>query len=136
MGTWGYAVFADDTALDVRAIYRELILTEPDIEDTEATRRVLGDYPDQEDPGTVAWLALALSQYELGRLDPAVAERAIQIIDSGADVAIWEADERGRTFARRRRAVLARLRTKLTGPQPPRRRVAGGARRAVPDRGV
>jgi len=55
MGTWGYAIFADDTALDVRDAYRELILTEPGIDDAEATRRVLGDHMDQDDLDTVSW---------------------------------------------------------------------------------
>jgi hypothetical protein len=42
VGTWGYALFSDDTACDVRDSYRELIQERSDIEDSEASRQILG----------------------------------------------------------------------------------------------
>jgi hypothetical protein len=124
MGTWGYGLFADDGACDVRGMYWELILDQPGIGDRDATRQMLeqlGTGIDDRGADPVIWLALAASQSRLGRLDPAVARRALQVIDNGEDIARWH-DEGPRAVARRR-ATLARVRSQLTGAQPPRRRI-------------
>lgn len=92
MGNWGYDVFCDDTALDVRDAYRKLVQDEPDIGDREATRQMtrgLGDEEPVDDIEAVAWLALAVCQSELGRLDPAVADRAVRIIDNDEGMDGW-----------------------------------------------
>ena len=43
-----------------------------------------------EDEACVFWLALAATQSKLGRLIDLVRDRAIEIIDSGADLRRWE----------------------------------------------
>jgi hypothetical protein len=118
LGTWGYELFSDDRALDVRDAYRQLIRDQPGIGDREAAREILGEVADEDVPSAdtaVAWLALAACQSELGRLDAAVAARAVQIIDSGAGLAGWEPQA-----VAGRRAVLAAVRAQLTGTQPAR----------------
>lgn len=52
----------------------------------------------------VIWLALAVSQSQLGRLDPAVAARALQVLDNDEDIDIWEY-EGSATVRRRRRGI-------------------------------
>lgn len=116
MGAWGTAIFSDDTASDVRSDYRAML--ESGASDAQATADILHTYTADD---TVMWLALAASQSKLGRLDPVVKARAVEIIDTGEDLAQWEdaapAEQRGRQQA------LTRLRQTLTGPQPERRTI-------------
>lgn len=89
MGAWGPALFSDDVAPDVRGDYRALI--EDGVADDAATRRVLDSTQVRSAPGrqSLVWLALAFTQSKIGRLDPAVAERALQSIDSGEGMRRW-----------------------------------------------
>ena len=124
MGTWGYGLFSNDTASDVRDDYRELILERPDLKDRDATEQILERFGERfsEPPADpVVWLALAASESLLGRLDPALARRAVKLIDDEEDIREWR--EQGAKAVARRRAVLARLRARLMGPQRPRRNV-------------
>jgi hypothetical protein len=110
----GPALFDDDTAADVRGTYRAYI--EQGIDDKEALRRILERYQrwfDREN-GVGALVGFAVTQFELGRLDPEVRDQAIAAIDRGGDLHLYprNVDER--------RAVLAEARAKLRAPQPPR----------------
>jgi len=114
MGSWSTGVFGNDLASDVRGEYRELL--EDGTPDAEALQRVLRSFAhavDDPDNGTCFWTGLAAAQMELGRLDPAVRDRTVALIDAGGDLHMW--DETG--FANKRRSVLARLRGQLLGPQ-------------------
>ncbi len=125
MGSWSTGVFGNDLASDVRGEYREFL--EDGTPDAEALKKVLRSFAqdvDDPDNGTCFWTGLAAAQMELGRLDPAVRDRAVAVIDAGGDLHMW--DETG--SANKRRAVLAKLRGRLLGPQkaavkvrPPRR---------------
>jgi hypothetical protein len=126
MGSWSTGVFGNDLASDVRGDYRMLL--EDGAADAEAQQEVLRRFAidiDDPDNGTCFWTGLAAAQMELGRLDPAVRDRTIAVIDGGGDLHMW--DETG--FWNTRRAVLAKLRGRLLGPQKaavkvrPRRRV-------------
>jgi hypothetical protein len=120
LGTWGTGLFSDDEACDIRDHYRQLL--EDGVEDGAATRLTLDKFRQYlEEPHSVAPIALAISQSKLGRLEPDVRDRAIAIIDAGADLALWE-QENPKQLAKRR-AVLERARAELTGPQPARRRL-------------
>ncbi|MEZ7126150.1 hypothetical protein ACBR40_12510 [Nonomuraea sp. AD125B] len=122
MGAWGPGLFSDDLACDVRDEYRELI--EDGATDEEARRRVVESYAEAlDDPGEapVFWLALAVTESKLGRLDPVVRDRALGIIERGEALAGWEAA--GAKALARREAALLKARAQLTGPQPARRRL-------------
>ncbi|GAA1748446.1 hypothetical protein [Nonomuraea bangladeshensis] len=122
MGAWGPGLFSDDLACDVRDEYRELI--EDGATDEEARRRVVESYSEAlDDPGEapVFWLALAVTESKLGRLDPVVRDRALGIIERGEALAGWEAA--GAKALARREAALLKARAQLTGPQPARRRL-------------
>ena len=87
MGAWGTAIFADDTASDVRDEWRDAILDELSPED--ATQRLLesfAEYLEDAETESVFWMALAAAQMETGRLLPEVRDRALAIIDAGGDV--------------------------------------------------
>ena len=120
MGVWGTDLFSDDLACDIRDHYRELL--EDGIEDGAATRLTLEKFQAclQESEG-IALLAFAVTQSKLGRLDPAIRDRALAILDGGADLEVWKSENP--KLLPRRRAVLERARVQLTGAQPARRRL-------------
>ena len=112
MGTWGTAIFSDDTASDVRDEYRDLI--GEGLSTEQATDKLLRHYaPSLDDPddGPPFWLGLAVTQWKCGRLLEQVKEKALHIIDSGADLKRWSGDAK-------RRAVLEKTRAQLLSPQP------------------
>ena len=131
MGTWGVELFADDTAADVRAHYRELI--EDGVDDDEATRHVLEsfrEYLADEDDGPVVWLALAVSQSQIGRLAPEVRGKALSVIEGGADLKRWSHDPQ---MLEQRRVVLANACSQLMGAQPKRKKLRRPRLRYVTD---
>jgi hypothetical protein len=120
LGVWGTALFSDDVACDIRDHYRQLL--EDSVEDSAATRRTLDkfeQYLDEAD--SVALIAFAVTQSKLGRLEPDVRDRALAIIDAGADLTVWE--QENPKLLPKRRAVLEKARAQLTGPQPHRKRL-------------
>ncbi|TMR25620.1 hypothetical protein ETD86_00375 [Nonomuraea turkmeniaca] len=122
MGAWGPALFSDDLACDVRDAYRELI--EDETTDEEAQRGIMKSYAevlDDPDDGPVFWLALAATQSKVGRLDPMVRDRALQIIEQGEGLSRWA--EEGAKVLARRQAALHKIQLQLTGPQPERKRL-------------
>ena len=131
MGTWGVELFSDDRAADVRAHYRELI--QDRVEDTEATQQVLEDfreYLDDEDDGPVVWLALAVSQSQIGRLAPEVRDKALSVIEAGADLERWAEEAR---MLEQRRVVLEKTRQQLLGTQPKPKKLRRRRMRYVTD---
>jgi hypothetical protein len=125
--------FLHDLAADLREEWRKLLVGEPDADarrltDAIVDRHALAWSGEADDEEIVAWLALALAQYETGRLQPRVRDRALAIIDAGADLELWE-DE-----AAQRKRVLDRLAVKLRGPQPAPKRIRGA--RPGPQPGV
>jgi len=120
LGVWGADLFSDDLACDIRGHYRQLL--EDGVEDSAATRLILEKFERYlEEPDGVALIAFAVTQSKLGRLEPDIRDRALAIIDAGADLAVWER-ENPRLLSKRR-AVLGKARAQLTGPQPARRRL-------------
>jgi hypothetical protein len=120
LGAWGTGLFSDDMACDVRDHYRELI--EDGAEDGTATNQTLEKFRAYlEESDGIAVLALAVTQSKLGRLDPGIRDRALAVIDRGADLDAWERDNP--KLLPKRRAVLEKARAQLTGPQPARKRL-------------
>ena len=120
MGVWGTGLFSDDVACDIRNYYRELL--EDEVEDSAATRQTLEKFKSYlEEPDSIALIALAVTQSKLGRLEPDVRDRALALLDAGADLAAWEEDNP--KLLPKRRTVLEKARAQLIGPQPKRKRV-------------
>ncbi len=72
----GPALFDDDTAADVRGIYRAYI--EQGVDDQEAFQRILKWYQKwfNREAGVGALVGFAVTQSELGQLDPAIRDQA------------------------------------------------------------
>ena len=67
------------------------------------------------------WLAIAAFQQRYGVLMPEVKDKAIEIIDSGKSMEIWE-DSDKRSIEKRKK-VLAELKDKLQSPPLPRKKI-------------
>lgn len=119
MGAWGTAIFSDDLAADIRGDYN--LLLQVGKSDEEATEEILKMYyedckGDEDEP--VMWFALALSQWNKGRLDERIKEKALEFIRSGADLERWEGKEK-----KKREEVLKELEKKLLSPMPERKKI-------------
>jgi hypothetical protein len=121
MGAWGPGIFSDDTACDIRDDYREYL--GEGLTGEQATARILGEYKsslaDPYDAGVV-WLALAATQWKLGRLEPDALARALHVIDSGDGLQRWTSGTRDYP---KRKAALEKLKTQITSPQPVAKKV-------------
>lgn len=121
MGVWGTGLYSDDTARDVREDYKDILgdgNPEP-----EATNQILKQWEREisdPDTGPVIWLALADTQWNLGRLQELVKNKALQIIEEGSDLSRWQSDPK---LVSKRKQVLARLRKKLNSLQPAEKKV-------------
>ncbi len=81
MGAWGIGLFSDDLACDVRDEFTALI--GEGLSAGEATAALVENYRTaigDPDEGPVFWLALALTQWKIGRLQDEVRDRALSII--------------------------------------------------------
>lgn len=120
MGPWGVAVFSDDLAADLRDGFRDLI--GEGLSSSEAVDSLLVEYAsslEDDDEKSVFWIALASSQWKLGRLDERTKNEALRLIGSGDDL-----KRRGDPkYRKKRAAVLEKLRERLVSPQPAPKRV-------------
>lgn len=123
MGTWGPAIFSDDTACEVRDDYVELLGS--GISDIEASERLIKSWEENfkySEIENVFWLALAVTQWKHGRLEDFVKEKAVQVIESGKDLDRWK--EEYPNNARKREQYLEKLKAKLLLPQPQKKKVS------------
>lgn len=117
MGAWGTAIFSDDTAADVRDAFTDLAAE--GLTASAATERLIRESSEilaDEDDAVVFWLALAATQWKLGRLVDDVRDRAVAIIDAGDDLRRWAGS--GRSEINQRKKQLAKLREQILSPQP------------------
>lgn len=117
MGTWGAGIFQDDVALDIKDSYTERVRKGEDGE--IITADLIAEYQGEfDDPDTknVFWLALADTQWKLGRLEAEVKERALQCIRDGSELKRWESTTPANYRARKK--ALSVLENRLMTPQP------------------
>ena len=121
MGAWGANLYQDDVALDVKDEYKDNLRRGKTNEET--MQEIIDKYQelleDEEDRG-VFWLALADTQWNLGRLDEQVKEQALEIIELGTDLKRWEINEK---LYNKRKEILEKLKEKLLSPQPEEKRM-------------
>jgi hypothetical protein len=126
MGTWGYSITENDTALDVYGDYIDRLnagLSQTEIE--RVLREEFGEALADEDDAVNVELAIAKAQWDCGHVTPATIDRIEALINSDAGMALWE--ESGTKAAAKRRKVLgvflAKLRTTNPRPKKPRKPV-------------
>ncbi len=122
MATWITSFFDNENEI-ARDVYNEYLdYLQAGVSGRKATREVLDGFAeeiqDHEGNEQVVWMALAVTQWKYGRLEPRVKAKALKIIKDGGDVAAYPPE-----LQKRRRQVLERVRTHLESPQPPEKPV-------------
>ena len=115
MSYTGAGLYDDDAGADVRGRYRELVAD--GASGTDATDTLVAEWGsalDDHDEACAFWLALADTQWKVGRLEDRVRDRALTLIASGEDLERFGHDPR---LLERRRRVLAKLEAQLGSPQ-------------------
>lgn len=123
MSTWGPKLYQDDIAEEIRTYYidqlhrgktgeevtKELILQR---------KEVISDVDD----APVFWLALADTQWDLGRLEKHVKEKALYYIRDGSDLRRWKI-ENPECYSKRAE-ILFHLEQKLLSQQPEAKKIS------------
>lgn len=125
MGAWGSGIFEDDFAMDVRGCYRDRLAAKAT--DAEAQAYTIAQFADStEESRSVFWIALALCQHDVGRLSDRVQEAALEWIESGRSLAIYQelVDGDAEMTAERADGLMAAAK-KLRSPQAKRKAVRG-----------
>jgi len=112
VGTWGYGIFEDDIASDVRGEFEDAIAE--GLDSSAATQRVFevfGEAVEDEEEGAVVWLSLAALQLDRGVLQDDIRDRALAAMSS--DLERWK--EAGPEEVVQRKIVLDELRGRIEG---------------------
>jgi len=86
MGAWGYGIFENDDAMDIRDRFRRHIRKGLPME--EVTRRCIEDFPEPMNDVSVV-LALAALQMEQRQLQPEIKQRALAMIAGRKEINSW-----------------------------------------------
>ena len=112
MGTWGYGIFEDDIASDVRGEFEDAIAE--GLDSSAATQRVFevfSEAVEDEEEGPVIWLSLAVLQLDRGILQDDIRDHALAAMTS--DLERWK--EAGPDEVAQRKIVLDELRGRIEG---------------------
>lgn len=120
MGTWGANIYQDDTTNEVRTYYIDLL--HKGATGSNATKATIDRFDaliNDEEDGVLFWIALADTQWDYGRLEKAVKEKALICIKKELASTRWtDADK-----IKKRKTVLEGLLKKLLRPQPAEKKI-------------
>ncbi len=122
MGAWGYKLYQDDVACDVKDDYLNSLRI--GMTNEEATYSVIQGYEseyDYDEDEMICYFVLADIQWKYGRLLPEIRDKAIYYIDSEKDLERWDSDI---DLYNKRKNELIKLKDKLLTPQPPMKNVS------------
>lgn len=123
MGAWSVSITGNDTAQDLKQEYQAAFFyndVETALAKIDAYVRRDFDESDQEEWSSY-YYSLADFMWKHGILTGAVRDRAVEMIDAGFGLEIWEAE--GKATLNKRKKVLAEFREKLLSPQPPVKKI-------------
>lgn len=116
----GVGIFEDNLSEDIKFDFQDLISEGYSSE--EANEMMVNTYISslRKHEENIFWLALAAIQWELGRLNPQVKEKAICIIESKSDLKRWWREPE---LKKKRELVLEKLKKNLVSPLPEPKKV-------------
>jgi len=123
VGTWNASINGNDTAQDLKNEYQAAFFyndVETALAKIDAYVRNMFDESDEEE-WSCYYYSLAEFMWKHGILTDEVRNRAVEMIDSGFGLDIWEAE--GKSILNKRKKVLAEFREKLLSPQPPKKKI-------------
>lgn len=126
MGAWGPGILDNDSALDLKAVWKENLgegfspeeITEVLINEAKETGVLDGDEEELE-----FWLSLALIQWKTGRLQQLVFEKAIELLKSDHLIALEQRRWEGEKLYSKRINHLKKLEETLNSNQPPAKKI-------------
>ena len=123
MGTWGTGISSNDTFDDITHEFFELYNEglEPEI----ITSRLISENKDligEKEECNNFWFALASAQWECKALQPELLKQIIAIVQSGNDIALWQALGADKSELTKRRKVLDKFLVKLNTEKKSARR--------------
>jgi hypothetical protein len=127
MGSWGPGLYQDDDALDLKstiALLSKLPVTGDRLVEILLAKRDDGAQLDK-DGGPTFWLVVADQFERKGIESPLVFSKAIEAIESGADLRDLQTRDMGADDIRKRSKVLEELGARFRSPRPPRPRPTG-----------
>lgn len=123
MGTWGTKLYQDDVTSDVRSYYQKAIKkTKNGALATDELLKAFSSELDDHDDAPLVWFALADTQWDYGRLEGFVKEKALYYLEEGTDLSRW--NNESPKDLEKRKGVLDKLKEKLLSPQPPEKKIA------------
>lgn len=121
MGTWNAGLYGNDTTCDIKDDYIELLKEQNSNE--EAYRKIYEMYKEDEvigsDEEALFWYALADTQWNTGRLQDDVKEKALKWIEKEGAIECWEEIRNGREKWEK---AMLKLKEKLNTPMPPEKK--------------
>ncbi len=116
MGTWGYKIFQNDDACDIKETYKENLIV--GCSDDEAENAVVAEF--RIDTGSDLWIPLAITQWNLGRLSNCVKNHALSAIERELE----QLDKQWKMeLIPKRREELLRVQRQLCSDMPKKRRL-------------
>lgn len=116
MGTWGYKLFQNDDACDIRETYREKIIA--GLSDLEAENAVIREF--EMDCDSDLWIPLAVTQWHLGRLSDRAKKYGLSAIERESE----QLDEQWKmALVPKRKEELLRARQQLCSDMPKKKRL-------------
>ncbi len=119
MGAWGTGLFEDDLACDIQDEWNELL--DEGISPRKASKLILkswqeefSDYDDEEGKQadeSILYISLAGLQMRHRALTASVKKKAIELIEKGADISLWE-DGDDESYLERKK-ILEEFKNKL-----------------------
>lgn len=112
MGAWDAGIFDDDVAMDVQDLFEHTLSQGDNV--AEATAFILEEYEElleDDDDGVIIFLALASLQIKHKALQPEIKDRALEIIENGQGLEVWE--ESGEAVLEHRKKVFEELKRHL-----------------------
>ncbi len=116
MGSWGAALYSNDTSCDVRDMCNEVY---PLVGVEQGTKLILKEYSDiinsdiADNDYADFWFALADWQWKHGILTDGIKNKAISLLEEHTGIGEWEGSD-----IKKRTAVMDRLLNQLKTPQP------------------
>jgi hypothetical protein len=121
MGVWGTELYDNDSACDVRDGYLDFI--QDGLANDEAYEKTLEMFHEYigDDDEPVFWLALAETQWKVGRLRSDVRDKAFEWIEKKGHLDFWE--EQNPRESKGWERTLQKLKEKLERPMPKEKRI-------------
>ena len=123
MGAWGTGLYQDDVTEDVKDAYKDRLHRGKQGE--EITKELIEeniDILEDEEDAPLFWFALADTQWNMGRLEPFVKEKALEYLRTGKDLERWKREEP--KDLKKRKKVLEKLEEKLLTEPPEKKKVS------------